>query len=219
MEETRDRIQAEAPVMEDPFASLPGEKWRPVPGYEGLYDVSSHGRVRSLARTAKSGGAPYPVPARVLKPVNSGNGFLCVRLSRQGKGWTVGVHVLVALAFIGPRPDSRSVVHHKDGSAGNNKADNLEWCTLSQCVAREEIQRRRVATRRKKGPWDNRPKPVELVAEGGRVVARFLNAKVAERLGAVGAETIRDQCRGRRSRTRGFQWRYAESETAETKEG
>ncbi|MCR5259304.1 MAG: HNH endonuclease, partial [Desulfovibrio sp.] len=114
-------------------------------------------------------------------------------------------------------PSGKSVVHHKDGVADNNVADNLEWCTLSECVAREEIQKRRVATRRKKGPWDNRAKPVEIVTEGGNVVARFLNAKIAERLGAVCAETIRNQCRGRRSRTPGFQWRYVEN--LETKEG
>ncbi len=211
MEGTRNSIQAEAPGVEDPFAILPGEEWRPVPGYEGIYEVSSLGRVRSLARTATSGGAPYPVPAKILRQASSGNGFRCVHLSWHGRGQTFGVHVLVAMAFIGPRPEGGNcVAHHKDGDRGNNSADNIDWLPMTVCVNQETIQRRRVETRRSKGKWNNSPRPVELVIDG-KVVARCGNANQASKVSDLCATTIRDQCRGRKSRRAGYQWRYAET--------
>ena len=194
--------------------NLPGEEWRPVPGYEGLYEVSSLGRVKSLERTARDGGASCAAPARILLQSRSDRGYCSVRLCRDGSCTTFGVHVLVCLAFVGDRPDGNSVVHHKDGIADNNSVGNLEWRTLSDCVAHEDIQKRRVATRRGKGPWDNRPRPVEIV-DDGHVAMRFRNARQAAKLTGFCATTIHAQCKGRKSRRPGFQWRYAE----ETKEG
>ena len=99
------------------------ELWRPVVGYEGLYEVSNQGRVRSLDRRVESQpGVFYMKPGRVLK--------LCpgyypnVRLSKNGVGKTWEVHRLVAEAFLGPAPEGMEVCH---GSA--NRADN-RLCNL-----------------------------------------------------------------------------------------
>lgn len=90
----------------------PTEEWRPVPGFEGRYEVSSHGRVWSHIRH------------RLLKPQPRGWGHLYVTLG--GRGY--GVHQLVALAFIGPRPEGQ-LVRHWDGNHLNNHATNLRYGT------------------------------------------------------------------------------------------
>lgn len=95
------------------------EIWKPVVGFEGLYEVSNLGRVRSFARGAKG---------RILRPGKSSGGHFSVVL---GRGNTRTVHSLVADAFIGPRPPGREV-RHKDGKHLNNVNTNLEYATRSR---------------------------------------------------------------------------------------
>lgn len=97
------------------------EEWRPVAGYEGLYDVSSLGRVRSLRRSSTSG--------RVLKPwVQAGYGYLAVKLSCNSVQATKLVHKLVAEAFIGPCPEGQQVRHGPNGKL-DNRASQLCYGT------------------------------------------------------------------------------------------
>lgn len=96
------------------------EEWRPVKGYEGLYEVSNMGRVRSL----------YYGKSRILKQGVDCHGYMHVCLSKDGTCNTKRVHRLVATAFI-QNPDNYECVNHKDGNKKNNTVDNLEWCTIS----------------------------------------------------------------------------------------
>ena len=109
------------------------EEWRPIAGYEELYEVSSWGRVKSLARTilrrnAFGGVSRHPRPERILKPSLVSTGYHHVTLYRDGNGWACSVHHLVCTAFQGPRPPKCEVAHH-DGDRGNDHADNLRWAT------------------------------------------------------------------------------------------
>jgi hypothetical protein len=106
------------------------EKWLDVVGYEGLYQVSNTGRVRSCDRIVKS--APK-VGSRVAKGQDrslalNGCGYLAVSLWKDGKRLTNRVHTLVAKAFLGVCPNSYDV-NHKDGIKTNNCIDNLEYCS------------------------------------------------------------------------------------------
>lgn len=95
------------------------ESWRPVRGYEGEYEVSDMGRVKSL-----KGGS-----GRILKPGRSA-GYPFINLLLNGHQRSSKIHRLVAEAFI-PNPESLDTVNHIDGDKANNHVDNLEWASYS----------------------------------------------------------------------------------------
>lgn len=105
-------------------AITPAEEWRPVAGYESYYEVSDHGRVRSLTRSRYHKG-------RVLKPGDSGTGYayvcLCVDYVTENRY----VHRLVAEAFV-PMANGKPEVNHKNGLRSDNRVENLEWVTHSE---------------------------------------------------------------------------------------
>jgi len=111
------------------------EVWRPVVGWEGLYEVSSLGRVKSLARRYWTSGGRVPhwcnIEGRILKPAKTTYGHWFVKLSRNGKAKTRTIHILVAEAFIGPRPEGMEVCHGPNGKEDNTPA-NLSYGTHSQ---------------------------------------------------------------------------------------
>ena len=99
------------------------EKWRDIPGYEGFYQVSDLGNVRSI-RFNK---------IRNMKSWDS-HGYRAVELCMNNNRYTVGIHRLVALTFI-PNPENKPEVNHKDRNKSNNNVENLEWVTQSENVA------------------------------------------------------------------------------------
>lgn len=100
------------------------EIWKPVVGYEGLYEVSSYGRVRSLDRYDSKN---HFCKGRILRLQTAGRGYLSVDLSSNGKTKRFLVHRLVAEAFI-PNPYNLPEVNHLDEDKTNNRVDNLEFC-------------------------------------------------------------------------------------------
>lgn len=107
------------------------ETWRAVPGYEGAYEVSDVGQVRSLDRVARTRwGGTYPIQGQVLAPTVQTNGYKYVSLKADGTTRRVQVHVLVLEAFVGPRPE-RHQARHLDGGRLNNALANLAWGTAS----------------------------------------------------------------------------------------
>jgi hypothetical protein len=108
------------------------ETWKDIPDWEGLYQVSDLGRVRSLARVImRSNGRPLSVRAKVLSATTGGNGYKTVAMFRGSKrGLRRSVHTLVMLAFVGSRPPGL-VVCHRDGNQTNNRRTNLRYDTQS----------------------------------------------------------------------------------------
>jgi HNH endonuclease/NUMOD4 motif-containing protein len=126
--ETISTAASSCPVAEnnpDNHSTTDCEIWKSVAGYEGLYEVSSHGRVKTL-RTTPRGCRAKNYPYLALNPNNCG--YFTVNLSRDGKTRGFSVHRLVAAAFIGPRPDKHDV-NHIDLNKTNNHAINLEYLT------------------------------------------------------------------------------------------
>ena len=110
---------------------MKGEIWKDIEGYEGLYQISSMGRVKSLERTVwnKGKGCYRIVSERIRKRVTDKDGYLKVMLWKDSKGKWFFVHRLVATAFI-PNPDNLPVINHKDENKENNIVSNLEWCSV-----------------------------------------------------------------------------------------
>lgn len=106
------------------------ELWKPVVGYEGLYEVSSKGRVKRLAGWRKHGRGVAYFEDRLRTPVLNGRGYPHVTLSKDGKHKTVCLHRLVMLAHVGPRPGDMEVCHN-DGDRTNAKLSNLRYDTKS----------------------------------------------------------------------------------------
>lgn len=103
------------------------EIWRDIKDYEGLYQISNFGRVKSLPRNGTIS------TERILKPLLTGRGYYKVTLSKHNKAKYPSIHRLVAEAFI-LNPDNLPQINHKDGNKTNNKVGNLEWCTSLENV-------------------------------------------------------------------------------------
>ena len=103
--------------------NLSNEIWRDVVGYEGLYQISNLGRVKSLLFGRE----------RILKTRYNVEGYAVIKLTRKDKGKIYPIHKLLAQAFI-PNPENKPIVNHKDGNKMNNNLDNLEWVTHSENV-------------------------------------------------------------------------------------
>lgn len=118
-------------------ATHEAEEWRPVLGYEGQYEVSDHGRVRSLDREIEpySGRGARSVKGRILKPYRSPRNYFRIGLpipNSRKQRW-IRVHVLVLSAFVGPRPPGMQGCHN-DGDYCNNHLANLRWDTPSSNI-------------------------------------------------------------------------------------
>lgn len=108
------------------------EIWKDIPGYEGLYQVSTLGRVKSLGRKiVRNNGRVFTIKEKILKDRIGSSKRPYVALFKDKKRKDIMVHILVALAFIGERPKNYQVLH-KDGNILNNKLENLSYDTRQQ---------------------------------------------------------------------------------------
>ena len=111
-----------------------GERWKPVNGYEGIYEVSSHGRVRSVDRiVTRSDGQVRSLKGKLLRTPLNQRGYQVVTLCIHGKCRVRTVHSLVAETFIGTRPEGMEVCHN-DGNPTNNHVANLRYGTRSDNI-------------------------------------------------------------------------------------
>lgn len=109
------------------------EEWKDVAGYEGIYLVSSYGRIKSLSRKQTAyGGREWVRPEKILKTTFDGRYFV-ISLAREGKRVRYYVHVLVLEAFVGSRPDGYHACHC-DGDSRNNSLTNLRWDSARENV-------------------------------------------------------------------------------------
>lgn len=109
------------------------KEWKPLAGYEGIYEISNTGEVKALARTAFNGVAMANFKEKLLKPVLLNIGYYEVTLYKDKNPTRAYVHRLVAQSFI-PERAGATTVNHIDGNRLNNKVDNLEWVIQAENI-------------------------------------------------------------------------------------
>ena len=171
------------------------EEWRDINGYEGLYQVSDQGRVKSLERTDSLG---RTVKERILKPGMDRGGYLLVVLCAGGKPKTLNVHRLVCEAFH-ENPENKPCVNHIDENKTNNAASNLEWSTYEE-NNNHGTHNERVAKARSK--------PVGQWTKDGELVKIWPSTQEAERQAGFNHGNISEVANGNRKTAHGFIWKY-----------
>lgn len=159
--------------------------WKEIPGYEGLYLVSSDGDIVALPKKSRKKG-------RLMKLSLRGTDYLkyqCVRLSKDGKTKSCSVHRLVAEAFL-PNPEGLPEVNHKDKDPMNNRVDNLEWCTRQYNIE-----------------YSKNKAVLQMI--GGVVVNIFDSITHASEITGINRRSINNVLTGWAATAGGYQWKYA----------
>lgn len=166
------------------------EIWSNIKGYEGLYQVSSFGNVKSLGNDKNR-------RDKLLKPGND-RGYKFVILSKDGAKRRLQVHRLVASAFL-DNPDNLPVVNHKDENPSNNRVDNLEWCTyLYNNTYGTKIEK--IAT--------SHYKPIYSVNKTTNEITYYQSIKNAAELNNICKSNISRCLAGNRKTAGGYKWYY-----------
>lgn len=168
------------------------ENWKSIAGYEGLYEISDRGNVRSLnfKHTGKT---------KILKFSDSRDGYFRVTFCKEGIRRNMFVHRLVAEAFI-PNTNKLETVNHKDEDKHNNNVSNLEWMSRADNL--------RYGTRIKRAA-DALSKPVQKLDKStGKLLATFPSTQEAERVTGISQSSIAKCCLGKLKSAGGYVWRY-----------
>ncbi len=178
------------------------EEWRDIPGYEGLYQVSSLGRIKRNGR---------------LKTFRKDRGgYLTVWLCKDSEQKNFKVHRLVAQAFI-PNPENKRTVNHIDGYKHNNVVENLEWATHSENIIHAnnmglrtvtDAQRRAASVTGKRTCEQNRRK-TPVICYGKGQLLKFESAHAGARFVSGSASAIVRCCKGKAKTYKGYEWGYA----------
>ena len=192
------------------------ENWKDVYGYEGLYQVSDLGNVRTLAHVTNG----KPVKERIRKQTkNVRNGYMTIGLSKNGKSSNVYVHRLVATAFV-DNPDGKPTVNHKNEDKTDNRAENLEWMTLPENLAFGTHDERAKANhkdmhgdlhpnfgRRGSEALTHKGSVVGIKKDDPTVVVRFDTAATASRVLGISSGHLCDTLKGKYKSCGGYYWR------------
>lgn len=173
------------------------EIWKDVDGFEGLYQVSNMGRVKSFKKW-KRAGSPDEY---ILKNCKNNRGYHTVTLYRGKERHKFLVHRLVASAFI-PNPNDLPHINHMDENIDNNNADNLEWCTPQYNNCYGTARFRQMLTT---------GTPVKQALINGTVIATYRTTTIAQEITGISRKEIAACVRGHLATAGGFIWSKNES--------
>lgn len=188
------------------------EIWKDIPGYEGSYQVSNLGRVRSLNYN-------HTGEIKLLKQGTDKKGYKRVSLYKNGKEKKYPVHRLVAITFIS-NPNNYKEVNHKDEDKSNNNVNNLEWCTREYNINYGTAMKRSSESKKgeknpfygKKGKYHPASKPILMYDKEGNFIRRFESMSATnEYFGKKNAYKNVSAClKGEQKTAYGYIFRYAE---------
>ena len=178
-------------------------QWKPIRGYEGLYEVSDYGDVRSLDREVIQGArggssSTHIYKGQMLKPRKQYNGYMTVNLAKNGTFQRVSIHRLVGYHYL-EKPSGKDCINHLDGNPENNHVSNLEWCTQSENIQYAYDKGTKTPPHQKKvGQFDL----------DGNLIAVWISEAEASRSLGLHQSNIGKVCRGERNQTGGYIWRF-----------
>lgn len=183
---------------------MENEVWRDIEGYEGIYQVSNKGRVKSLQRLQKyKCRNPRMLPERIMSVRKDKLGYGRVGLyNGEYKFWLI--HRLVAITFL-PNPNNLPVINHKDENPSNNRVENLEWCTRKYNNNYGTASARMAKTLREK---DNPINHVVQYTKDGVFVAEYISVMEAHRQTRFSSTSIFNACAGSQKTCHGFVWKF-----------
>lgn len=184
------------------------EIWKDILGYEGFYQVSNLGRVRSVDRIVKGSFGSQHKKSIILAPAINTAGYYSVALTRNAKGKTFRVHRLVAEAFI-PNPGNYPIINHKDENKLNNNVNNLEWCTYSYNTVYNNSMARRQNAKNKNHSYGCEKKVYQYDINGHLIKIWKSLMEVSREL-HIPWGNIANCCRGGKYRhtAYGYKWSY-----------
>lgn len=162
------------------------EIWKDIPNYEGLYQISNLGNVKSLYRITNNN---HIIHEKILKPQDNNNGYLIVNLYKNNKMKAKLIHRLVAKTFI-DNPNNYSYINHIDKNKSNNTVNNLEWCTQSYNVI--------YSKGRKVNQYD----------KNNNFIKTWNSIADVKRLLNIDSSLIIRCCKGIKKSAGGFKWEY-----------
>lgn len=181
------------------------EIWKDVVGYEGLYQVSNVGAIRSLDRKKTRNKGKQKVSWKMKTPIlRRKDGYLQINLWKDGEVKTEKVHRIVARAFLGCGEEGQQI-NHKDWDRTNNRAENLEWCD-----AKYNAQHKSPEAMSKAGGWcgKDRRRPIRQKTICGEFVAVYESAADARRVTGFDSSHIIAVARGKKKSYKGYVWEY-----------
>lgn len=175
--------------------------WKAVKGYEGLYEVSNRGQVRSLDIYTPCFNGTMRLRKGRIKPIYTNNrGYQNVALCHNGKTNRILLHRIVAEAFI-PNPDNKAQVNHIDGDVCNNNVENLEWVTDNENKAHSNIDC---------GGTQRPQKPVLVRELKSNATTYFKGLREAERTLSLDHKSALNVIQGKQRQTKGYVLCYAD---------
>jgi hypothetical protein len=183
------------------------ETWKDIPNYEGIYQASSYGRIKSCARVIHyKKGKIIHRKERFLSLIKGFGQYLTVGLFKNNHHITYNVHYLIAITFI-ENPNSLPCVNHKDENKYNNKVDNLEWCTYSYNTKYNNGMRKRIDTRNLKNTHGREKKVYQYDSKGNLIKIWDSVSSVEKELGFK-KTNISSCCLNKKSQAYGYKWLY-----------
>ena len=174
------------------------EEWKDIKGYEGLYQVSNLGRVKSLCRNEEGHTKSYCRKEKILKPAKTHYLFVC--LCKNGVKKNYRIHRLVAETFL-PNPNGYKEVNHKTEDKTDNSVENLEWC--------DRVYNNNYGSRNERAGKKHQKKVCQYDASNGVLINTYNSCR--EAANAIGGHeaNISACALGRKNSYYGFKWRYA----------
>lgn len=195
------------------------EIWKQINDYEGIYEISNYGNVKSLKRKVKNKNGYRIIEEKILKPILNNKGYYVFGLRKNGELNMVLLHRLVAEHFI-PNENNFPCINHIDGNKTNNNINNLEWCSYQHNIKeafRLGLNKYNYKNNFKHNYWvgkfgsnHNCSKKITQYDKAGNKIKDWDNITIASKETKINLCSISNNCRGKQKSAGGFIWKFKE---------